>query len=154
MLRIRIRIRIRRISMFVGLLASSKNSKKNLHSYCFVTSFWLFLSLKNDVNIPAKSNKRKNCFLASLRSMTKKAGSGSESGSTSQRYESADPDPHQNVIEPQRWFGRIQMGQWIWSRIHDTDLDPRRPKRPPKTRKKWEVPFFEGLDVLYTEAEA
>jgi hypothetical protein len=44
----RIRIRI--------LLSSSKNSKKNLDSYCFVTSFELE-SLKNDVNVPSKSNK-------------------------------------------------------------------------------------------------
>jgi hypothetical protein len=35
-------------------LSSSKNSKKNLDSYCFVTSLD-FLSLKNDVNVPSKS---------------------------------------------------------------------------------------------------
>jgi hypothetical protein len=44
-------------------------------------------------------------FLASLRLMTKIAGSGcrSGSGSISQRHGSADPDPdpHQNVIDPQ-----------------------------------------------------
>ncbi len=53
------------------------------------TALWLlfdFLSLKNDVNVPSKSNKQKsffkNCFLlASWRSMTKIAGSGSTSGS-------------------------------------------------------------------------
>jgi hypothetical protein len=35
--------------------------------------------------------------------MTKIAGSGSgsESGSISQRHGSADPDPHQNVMDPQ-----------------------------------------------------
>jgi hypothetical protein len=33
--------------------------------------------------------------------MTKKAGSGSESGSTSQWHGSADPDPHQYVMDPQ-----------------------------------------------------
>jgi hypothetical protein len=37
-----------------------QNSKKNLDSYCFVTSLD-FLSLKNDVNVPSKSNSRKNC---------------------------------------------------------------------------------------------
>jgi hypothetical protein len=41
--------------MFLGL-SSSKNSKKNLGSYCFVTSFGLF-SLQNDVNVPSKSKK-------------------------------------------------------------------------------------------------
>jgi hypothetical protein len=49
---------------------------KNLDSYCFVTSLWLF-SLENYVNVPSKSNKQKNLFknivflLASWRSVTK-----------------------------------------------------------------------------------
>jgi hypothetical protein len=46
---------------FIILLSSSKNSKKNLDSYCFVTSFD-FLSLKNDVNVPSKNNKQENFF--------------------------------------------------------------------------------------------
>ena len=40
------------------LLSSCKNSKKNLDSYYFVTLFD-FLSLKNDVNVPSKTNKQK-----------------------------------------------------------------------------------------------
>jgi hypothetical protein len=36
-----------------------RNSKKNLDSYYFVTLLD-FLSLKNDVNVPSKSNKHKN----------------------------------------------------------------------------------------------
>jgi hypothetical protein len=57
-----------------------------------------FLSLKNDVNVPSKSN-------------TKKAGSGS--GSISQRHGSADPypDPHQNVMDPQH-CGHSAVGQY------------------------------------------
>ncbi len=62
------RIRIHRIHMFLGLpdsdpdlLYSGKNFKKNLKFYCFVT-FLDFLSLKNDVNVPSKSNKQKNFF--------------------------------------------------------------------------------------------
>jgi hypothetical protein len=43
------------------LLSSCKNSKKKLDSYCFVTSFGLF-TLKNDVNVPSKSNEQKNFF--------------------------------------------------------------------------------------------
>jgi hypothetical protein len=39
----------------------SINSKKNLDSYCFVTFFY-FLSLKKDVNVPSKRNKQKNLF--------------------------------------------------------------------------------------------
>jgi hypothetical protein len=37
----------------------------------------------------------------SWRSMMKIEGSGSRSGSISQRHGSADPDPHQNVMDPQ-----------------------------------------------------
>ncbi len=69
--RLWIRIRI--------FLSSCKNNKKNLESYYFVTLFD-FLSLKNNVNVHSKSNKQKNCvsfLLASWRSMTKIAGSGS-----------------------------------------------------------------------------
>jgi hypothetical protein len=40
------------------LLSSSKNSKKNLDSYSFLTSLE-FLSLTNDVNVPSKSISRK-----------------------------------------------------------------------------------------------
>jgi hypothetical protein len=41
---------------------SSKNSKKNLDFYSFVTLFY-FLSLKNDVKVPSKSTMQKNLFL-------------------------------------------------------------------------------------------
>jgi hypothetical protein len=39
----------------------SKNSKKNLDFYSFVTSFD-FLSLKNDVKVPSKSTMKKTCY--------------------------------------------------------------------------------------------
>jgi hypothetical protein len=32
------------------------------------------------------------------------SGSGAGSGSISQRYGSADPDPHQKVTDPQHWY--------------------------------------------------
>jgi hypothetical protein len=59
-----------------------------------------FLSLKNDVNapVPSKSNKQKK-FLKLVRSMTKIERS--DSGSLSQRHGSADPDPHQNGMDPE-----------------------------------------------------
>ena len=43
------------------LLSSCKNNKKNLDSYYFVTLFDV-ISLKNDVNVPSKSNQQKNLF--------------------------------------------------------------------------------------------
>ncbi len=36
--------------------------------------------------------------------MTKIAGSGSESGSISQKHGSEDPDPLQNVMDPEHWY--------------------------------------------------
>jgi hypothetical protein len=45
--------------------------------------------------------------------MTKIAGSGSESGSISQRHGSADPDPYQNVMDPQRWFYLALVGSAV-----------------------------------------
>ncbi len=43
------------------LLSSSKNGKKSLDSYYFVTLFD-FLSLENYVNVPSKGNKQKKCL--------------------------------------------------------------------------------------------
>ncbi len=40
--------------------------------------------------------------------MTKTVGSGSASGPISQRHGSADPDSHQNVMDPQHW--ELQYG--------------------------------------------
>jgi hypothetical protein len=68
----------------------------------------------NTVHVPSKSNKQinflKNYFYVGIlgRSMPKIAGSGSESGSISQRHGFADPDPDpdppQNVMDPQHWL--------------------------------------------------
>ncbi len=65
------------------------------------TVLWLlfdFLSLKNDLNVPLKSNKQKTSqkisfLLAFWRLMTKIKGSWSRSGFFSQGHGSADPDP-------------------------------------------------------------
>ncbi len=69
---------------------------------------------------------RKNCvkkisfLLASWRSVTKIAGSGS----ISQRHGSADPDPHQHVKDPQHWSwcsilqtgcGAHLSSAWAWA---------------------------------------
>jgi hypothetical protein len=68
------------------------------------------LELKNDVNIPSKSNKQKTfvfklAFCWRLKVNDKKiAGSESGSGSNSQRNGSEDPDQHQNVMDPEQWF--------------------------------------------------
>ena len=46
-------------------ITMQKQYKKNFDSYYFVTHFD-FLSLKNDVNVPSKSNKQKNFFVKSF----------------------------------------------------------------------------------------
>ncbi len=58
--------------------------------------FYDFFIFEKYVDLPLKSNNQKT---KNLRSPTKKAGSGS----VSQWYESADPDPYQNVTDPQHW---------------------------------------------------
>ena len=101
-------LRIRRIHMFLGhpdpLVRSGSfyYQAKIVRKTLIPTVLWLifdFLSLKNYVNVPSKRNKQKT----SLRSLTKivKSVSASESasGSISQRYGSADPDPYQNFID-------------------------------------------------------
>jgi hypothetical protein len=55
--------------------------------------------------VTSRKNKGKNlCFVGILKVpgyMTKIAGSGPDPGSISQRHGSADPDPHQNVMDPE-----------------------------------------------------
>jgi hypothetical protein len=48
-----------------------------------------------------KKNMKK---YGSLKSLKKVVGSGVGSGSISQWYRSADPDPHQNVKDPQHYL--------------------------------------------------
>jgi hypothetical protein len=68
--------------------------------FLLLCDFLCTFIFKNDANVPSKIIKQKNFVLfASRSSMTKIARSGS--GSNSQRHESADPDPHQNVMDPE-----------------------------------------------------
>ncbi len=124
-----LRIRIRRIHMFLSLLNPDPDplvrctyQAKIVRQTLIPTDLLLlfdFLSLKNDVNVPSKSNKQKkfkkiiSFLLAYWRSMTKIAGSGSESGSIRQRHgsEDTDPDPYQNVLDPQHWLYSIMVAE-------------------------------------------
>jgi hypothetical protein len=47
------------------LLSTIKNSKRNLDSYCFVTSFGLFI-FKNNENVLSKSTKQKKLLKKSF----------------------------------------------------------------------------------------
>ncbi len=152
----RIRIHLSEICIRI-LLSQCKNSKKNLDSYYFVTLFD-FLSLKIYVNVASKSNKQKkywnkNCFLlASLRSMTKIAGSES----ISQRHGSADPDPPQIVMDPQHccrpsWIRSTRSASRGrgWTRSWWTSSSPAStgiPRPGPASGKT----FFSGLLSIVT----
>ncbi len=99
-----------------------------------MTSFGLFI-FKNNVNVPSKIDKQKNLFFKLVfcwrlvGQWRKRAGSGSESGSgsISQRHGSADPDPHQNVMDPElcvksmvacrEKFGRPGVLRWCSSDV-------------------------------------
>ncbi len=64
---------------------------KNLHSSCFVTSLWL-LSFY--------------LWMSILKATDENSNVGAVSGSVSQRYRSADPDPYQNGTDPQHKYIR------------------------------------------------
>jgi hypothetical protein len=55
------------------------------------------------LRVSYKKNMKKKFFWASLKSLKKGVGSGVGSGSVSQRYGSADPDPHRNITDPQHF---------------------------------------------------
>ncbi len=62
------------------------------------------------------------------RSMTKIAGSGfaSGSGSISQRHGSPDPDPHQNVMDPEHWKKLCPPSSlaWCWQQTPAAQRSP------------------------------
>ncbi len=61
-----LRIRIRRIRRFLGHLDPDQDpsiTKENRKKTLIPTALWLLLSLKNDLNVPSKSNKQNNFFL-------------------------------------------------------------------------------------------
>jgi hypothetical protein len=100
-------IRIRHYFVRIRILPTkSRKGKKNLDFYCFVTFFFTFIN-ENWLNVPSKSNKQKTFLLASCHPLPKKAGSGCE------RNRTADPDPYQNVKDPQYWL-IIQYYRETW----------------------------------------
>ncbi len=85
------------------LPSSSKKSKKNLDSYCFVTSLWNFIFEKWCKCIIKKAKSRKT-------------------------YGSADPDSYQNVTDQQHWWpelGFINRTQTAYWKVYRKQcLDP------------------------------
>ncbi len=93
-------------SVLYASVTSNKNSKENVDSYCLATFFYLYLWKMYLQKVISRKTKQKNFLknlflLVSWRLMTKMAGF--RSGSISQSHGSADPDPHQNVMDPQHW---------------------------------------------------
>ena len=69
-----------------------------------------------------------NFFSASLKSLKNGVVPGVGSGSISQRYGSADPDPHQNVTDPQHWFSRARNQDSVTVSTSDADLHSLNPE--------------------------
>ncbi len=86
------------------LLSSCKNSTKNPDSWCFVTLFD-FLSLKNDVNVPSKSISRKTVGILKVNDESSRIRiqDSDPNPNPDQLVRGMDPDPHQNVMDPQHW---------------------------------------------------
>ncbi len=57
---------------------------------------------------------KKKYFFASLKSMRKGVETGVGSGSIRQRYRSGDPDPHQNVTDPQHCLAHCLQITTVW----------------------------------------
>ncbi len=127
---LRIRNRIRWICMSLGLpdpdplvwgtvwisirlqilLSSSKNRKKNLDSYCFVTYSWLLIfekwckyNCKKYGTVISKKTLKTKLLVAIL----KVTRNGSEPGSVNKMYWSPDPDLYQKITDPQHWLEEI-----------------------------------------------
>jgi hypothetical protein len=69
-----------------------------------------------------KKDVKINFFFASLKSVKKGVGPGVRSGFVSQRCESVDPVPHQDVTDPQHWkiwIFSIAMKRIIWKSKKD-----------------------------------
>jgi hypothetical protein len=73
----------------------------------------------------ASYKKKKKFFFAFLKSLKKGAGSGVGSGSGArsidQRYGYADPDPHQNVTDPQHCLKRCVRSLLICLQVRPCD---------------------------------
>jgi hypothetical protein len=69
----------------------------------------------------------------------KRTGSGAVSGSVSQRYGSADPDPYQKVTDLEHCFHSFKLLRKIHGTVLNTDPDPQ-----PGTRLVFEL--FRGSD--------
>ncbi len=97
-----------------------KNSKKNLVSYCFVTLFD-FLSWKNDVNVPSKSNKQKKFVFSGILKVNDE--------NSRIRIQDLDPDPFVRGMDPRIRIRIHPKMSWIRNieRIFNcifTALDP------------------------------
>jgi hypothetical protein len=85
-----------------------QQAKKNLDFYYDL--FFDILSLKTGVNVLSKvlnKNFEKKLIFVGILSATdeiSEAGSESGPGSVSQWCGFADPDPYQNITDPQHWF--------------------------------------------------
>jgi hypothetical protein len=117
-------IRIR--NLFVRINTQINEDKTWFLLFCdFFKTFylWRMILIYFQKEISIKTLRKTKLFLmASWRSLTKRAGSGS--GTDSQRYWSEDPDPYQNVTDPVH-CSRIEK-QKSWSKVESETIRSRR----------------------------
>ncbi len=128
------------------LLSLSKNSKKNLDSYCFVTSFGLFLFEKwCKCTVPSKS------IVISRKTFFKLVFCWRLEGQW-RKYQDPDPDSHQNVMDPEHcgklWkshvfqnAGDYHHGRECGAGLRDR-VGPSQARRHSHTRLQVESPLF------------
>jgi hypothetical protein len=66
--------------------------------------------MTNDVNVPSKSYKQKNFLKIAIKNSRIRIR-------IKKRHGSADPDPHQNVLDPHHWFKPKNNAKCVLSRI-------------------------------------
>jgi hypothetical protein len=88
---------------------------------CFETSRWL-ITLKTDVNVPTvrKKQEKNNFLLVSWKPQKKRAGSISLSTSESVESKDPNPDPSQNVTDPELQVRVVQ--KWKQHLFNSKDL--------------------------------
>ncbi len=107
---------------------STNQQAKIVRKTLIPTVLWLlldFLSLKNYVNVPSKSNKKTFFKISFFFVCVLKVNDDPDPDPFSQSHESPDPDPHQNVMDPEHWRKYWQnMSEYEDQNLQSSVADP------------------------------
>ncbi len=120
------------------LPSSSKNSKKNLEFYCFLTCQWLLI-FEEYLKCTSVPNPHSDLYVF--------GPPGSASESVSRRYESEDPaDPYQNVTDPQHCYRYFLQYPVPLQKDQVTTLDSWKERLP-----VWSPVQVDHVDLIETQ---